>query len=812
MRFAIRQLRKSPGFAITTILTLALGIGATTAIFSLVNAVLLRPLPFPGQERLISLQLADIEPGVPANTQIPLSYPDFFDWRAQSHWVTGMACYRENGVTLTGRGEPQQLESQIVSAEFFRVLGVHPMLGRDFLPGEETAGARVAVLSYALWQSTFGSATDVAGRAITLNGRSYTVAGVMPRGFEFPIQSPPPALWTTLADDAAKDAPGDTPLTVQRGANMLRLVARLRPGATVAQARAELNTIARQLAIQYPDDDKHLTAAIVKPELEQMIGNFRPALRLLFAAVMLVLLIACANVAGLLLARATRRRSEMALRTALGAGRGQIIRQVLAECVVLSLCGGALGVVFSSWTLETLLRLAPANLPRAGQISVDGAVLAFATAVSLGTGLLFGVLPAWRMSRLDPSLALRDAGRSVTGGRGQHNLHHWLVVAETAIGLILLVGAGLLIRSFVEVLHVDPGFDPRRVLTASLHLPDNAYDRQEKIEFYNQLLARLTALPGVQSAAAGWPLPLSNSDIGISFQIEGHPTAPGDAPSEAMSIVTADFFRTMRIPILSGRAFSVRDDTKAVPVIVINERFARKYFPGENPLGKHVKVDLGDGTLKSPVREVVGIAGNVKRQKLTADVDPEYFLPFAQAVVTSPPLAIRTAGDPTSLIGALRAQLAEMDRNIPLYRVATMEESVSKAAAQSRFQTLLLACFAGMALLLSALGLYAVLSYMVAQRTGEIGVRMALGAQRGDILSLIVRRGLLLALMGIGIGLAAAALMTRFMAGMLYGVQPFDPLTFAAVAALLLVVSAAASSVPAYRAARLDPMQTLRDQ
>jgi len=347
----------------------------------------------------------------------------------------------------------------------------------------------------------------------------------------------------------------------------------------------------------------------------------------------------------------------------------------------------------------------------------------------------------------------------------------------------------------VEVLHVDPGFDPRRVLTASLHLPDNAYDRQKKIEFYNQLLARLTALPGVQSAAAGWPLPLSNSNISISFEIEGHPKAPGDSPDEALSIVTADFFRAMRIPILAGRAFSVRDDIKATPVIVINERFARKYFPGENPLGKHIKVGLGDGTLKSPVREVVGIVGNVKRDKLTADVDPEYYLPFAQAVVTSPPLSIRTAGDPTNLIGALRAQLAQMDPSIPLYRVATMEESMSKAA-----------------LLLSAVGLYAVLSYMVAQRTGEIGVRMALGAQRGDVLSLIVRRGLALALTGIGIGLAAAALLTRFMAGMLYGVQPFDPLTFAVVAAVLLAVSVAASSAPAWRAARLDPMETLRDQ
>ena len=527
---------------------------------------------------------------------------------------------------------------------------------------------------------------------------------------------------------------------------------------------------------------------------------------------MLVLLIACANVGGLLLARATRRRNEMALRTALGAGRWQIVRQVLAECVLLSLCGGALGVAFSSWTLDLLLRFAPANLPRVEQISVDGAVLGFATVLSLLTGLLFGVLPAWRMSRLHPSLALRDGGRSVTGGRGQHNLHHWLVVAETAIGLVLLVGSGLLIRSFVRVLHVDPGFDPRHVLTASLNLPANSYDRQKKIQFYNQLLSRVSASPGVKSASAGWPLPLSDSNASISFEIQGRPMPPGDWPSEAVSIVTADFFQTMRIPVLAGRAFTVRDDDKAVPVIIINERFARKYFPGENAIGKHIKADIGDGTVKSPVREVVGIVGNIKRQKLTTDVSAEYYLPFAQAVITSPTLEIRTAGEPTSAIGALHAELAGMDRNVPLYRVATMEDNMSNAAAQSRFQTLLLACFAGMALLLSAIGLYAVLSYMVAQRTSEIGVRMALGAQRSDVLRLIVKRGLALALTGIGIGLAAAVLLTRFMAGMLFGVPPIDPLTFVGVAVVLVAVSLIASSVPALRAAWLDPAETLRDQ
>jgi len=699
------------------------------------------------------------------------------------------------------------LDAPVVSAEFFRVLGVRPLLGRDFLPADERPGVHVAILSYALWQSAFGGARDILGRPITLDGQSHVVAGVMPAGFVFPIQNPAPSLWTTLADDAE----GDKPRTAQRGFDSLDVVARLPPGATLAQAHAELSVIARSIAAQYPDTNKPYTAAIVQPMLEHVAGDFRPALRLLFGAVILVLLIACANVAGLLLARATRRRGEIALRSALGAGRGKIIRQVLMESVLLSLCGGALGVALSSWALDALLHFVPSDLPRASQISVDGTVLVFVTAVSLLTGLLFGVVPAWRMSRLDPALALRDGGRSMTAGRGQHRLHNWLVIAETAIGLVLLVGSGLLIRSFVHVLHVDPGFDARHVLTARLTVPLARYTQPQRLQFYDRFLGKLGMLPGVQSAAAAFPLPLMRGNIGISIQIEGHPTAPGDAPSEQLAVVTPDFFRALRIPILSGRAFTPRDDSKGPPVIIINARFARKYFPGENPIGKHIKPGLSDGITPEAMREIVAVVGNVKRQSLTAEAEPIYYLPYAQAIITSPMLAIRTAGDPASLIGPLRAALANEDKDIPLYGVETLEAAASNAAAQPRFQTLLLACFAGMALLLSAIGLYAVLSYMVAQRTFEIGVRMALGAQRADVLRMIVRRGLTLALAGIAIGLAAATLLTRLMTGMLYGVEPLDPVTFAAVAAILLVVSLAASSAPAWRAAQLDPTRTLRD-
>src|SRR5712692_131521 len=674
LRFAIRQLRKRPGFALTTTLTLALGIGVTTAIFSLFHAVLLQPLPLPEPDRLVWLQKADQSLGFASER---LSYPDFFDWRAQSRSFTGMACYRGSSVTLTGSGESRQLVSETVSVDLFRVLGVHPMLGRDFLPEEEKAGSRVAILSYQSWQSIFGAARDIAGRSITLNGKSYTVAGVAPKDFVFPIQPNAPELWTTLADDAS----GETPMTTQRGADMLEVVARLKPGVTPAQARAELNVIAGNLAAQYPGTNKQYTTTVVEPQLEHLVGDFRPALRVLFAAVGLVLMIACANVAGLLLARAASRRPEIAVRTALGAGRAQITRQVLVESVFLSLCGGALGILLATWILDTLLRFVPASLPRLDRVSIDGPVLAFATVMSVLTGLLFGVAPAWRMSRLDRALALRAGARGATP---QHRLHNWLVIAETAVGLILLIGSGLLIRSFVRVLRVDPGFDSHHVLTASLSLPPNQYPNQQRVRFYDQLLSRLATLHGVQSVAAGWPLPLSSSNIGISFQIEGRFTAPGDAPSEPLTVVTADYFQTMRIPILSGRAFTARDDSKSKPVIIINDRFARKYFPGENPIGKHMRSDLGDGTLKAPMREIVGVVGSVKRRRLTAEPDPQYYLPWAQAVITSPTLCIRTTGDPTSLVSAVRAQLAEMDRNVPLYRVRTLDEFVERADAVER--------------------------------------------------------------------------------------------------------------------------------
>ncbi len=575
LRFALRQLRKNPGFALTTILTLALGIGATTAMFSLINGVLLRPLPFPEPDRVMMIAPLDtsaVKAGVPEST----SYPDFFDWRKQQHSFDSIASYRRDSHTLTGSGTPQNLDSEIVSSEFFRVLGINPTLGRGFVIEDEKPGTHVAVLSYPLWQSTFGSAPDIVGRNITLDSTSYTVIGVAPQGFLFPVLNPAPALWTSLADDHNDDK---DPLTSQRGADMLSLVARLKPGVTIPQATADVSLIARNLASQYPDTNKRFSSATVVPELENLVGDTRSALRVLFAAVTFLLLIACANVAGLMLTRASRRRSEIAVRSAMGASRLQIVRQVLVESLLLAICGGVLGVVFSVLLLNAILRLVPQQLPRLHQVSVDGWVMAFAAGVSIVTGVLFGALPAWRMSRMDPSMALREGTRTMTTGRGQHRTHNILVVAETAIGLVLLVGAGLLIHSFVRVLNIDPGFDPHHVLTANIDLPDSQYPSLKRVQFQEELLSRVAALPGVESVSSGYPIPLSSRNIGIGFNIVGRPVAKGDEPAEPVSIVTPGFFRTLRIPIIAGRDFAPTDDSKAPGVTDHRPGFRAQILP-----------------------------------------------------------------------------------------------------------------------------------------------------------------------------------------------------------------------------------------
>jgi predicted permease len=719
-----------------------------------------------------------------------------------------MASYTGSGVTLESEGETQRLDAETVSANFFQTLGAAPMLGRDFRWEDEKPGNRTVMLSYALWQSNFGSSKEIVGRTIHMDDHAYTVAGVMPKEFQFPLGSPGPALWKSIADDAE----GKDPQTAQRGFDVLGVIGRLKPGVTIEQAKADLSLIAGNLARQYPDNNKQYSSALVEQELQHLTGDTRPALRVLFGAVTLVLLIVCANVAGLLLARGSKRSAEFALRTAIGASRAAIVRQLLVESVTLSLCGGAAGIALAYALIRASVKLMPLDIPRMEDASIDASIVLFDLLLSLFTGLLFGVLPAWRVSRSSPALALRDGSRSVTGGHGQNRIHNGLVIAQTAIGLVLLVGSGLFIRSFVRILNVDPGFDPKQVLTARVGVSFGKLQHDQHVQFYEQLLGRVSALPGVRSASAGWPLPMSGGNASISFGIEGRPVAKGDEPSESAGLAMPGYFETMHIPLVAGRTFDERDGLKGAPTLLINRAFADKYFPGENPLGKHIRVEEGDDVFDHSMREVVGVVGDIKRKGLTAEADPQFYLPFAQALITNPNLVVRTSGDPAAVQSAIRAVVREMDKSVPVYQVSTLEDYISKSAAQPRFQTFLLTCFAGIALTLAAIGLYGLLSYMVVQRTLEIGLRMALGAQRMDVLGMIVRRGLTLTLIGLGAGLAISTAMTRLLSGMLYGIRPTDLFTFAAMTCLLLLVCIAASSIPAYRAARLDPIKTLREQ
>lgn len=806
VRYALRQLRKSPGFAVTAILTLALGIGATAAMFSIVNTVLLNPLPFPHSDRLMWLKQQDHS--LPGITPESLSYPDYFAWRAQNHTFSGMASYRGGSTTLQVRGGAQRLESQTVSANFFQVLGTLPTLGRDFGWREENPGNRSVMLSYQLWQSAFGSATSIVGQSIRLDDHSYLVAGVMPKDFQFPIGKPAAVLWISLSNDAD----GEAPFVNEPGADVLRIIGRLKPGVTMQQAKADLDLIATHLARQYPDTNKWYTSCLIQPELDHMIGDTSTALRILFGAVTLLLLIACANVAGLLLARGSRRTAEFALRSAVGASRAVIIWQLLIESATLSLCASVVGVCLAVGLLKGMIRLVPLDIPRIEHASLNGTVLIFVLGVSIITGLLFGILPALRISRLEPSLALRGGARGITSGRGQHRLHNGLVISQLAVGLILLVTSGLFIRSFVHTLNVDPGFNPKHVLTARLGVSFDRYSHDQHFQVYQQIVTRLMALPGVQAVSAAYPLPLSGSRLEFSFAIQGRPVARGDWPSESIVIVMPGFFKTMRIPLMAGRAFTERDGTKGAPVMMINQAFARKYFARENPIGQHIQVGLGDGSFNKPVREVVGVVGDVKQKGLAAKSVPEYYLPFAQAVITNPVLTIRTSGDPASIGNEVQTAVNETYKNVPVYEVSTLKDYLSESLAQPRFQTLLLTFFAVVALILSAISLYGLLAYIVTQRTFEIGLRMALGAKRIDVLSMIIRQGLKLAVAGLLVGLGISLGITRLLSKMLYGIQPFDLPTFAVVTLVLLVVSLGAGAVPAIRAARLDPVTTLREQ
>jgi predicted permease len=816
IRFALRQLRKAPGFACTVLLTLALGITATTVIFSLVNAVILQPLPFPDSGRLVSLDtLENINRGNSSHGQglIPneTSYPNFFDWRSENKSFSSMASYNDGGAILGASGDSpaRHLNCLTVSSEFFNTLGVQPELGRGFSRAEELPGAHVVILSHDLWRNSFAADPHILGKSVVLSDVQYTVVGVMPAGFAFPLSNRVFDVWTSIA----RDSDGPDASALQRGWNQLDIIARLRPGVTLQQASAEMDSIQSGLAARYADDDAHETAVSVTPLLDDIVSDIKTPLRILFVAVACLLLIVCANVAGLMLTRISRRRGELAIRSALGASRVQILRQLLIESVLLSVGGGVIGILSTSVILKLLPAILPANLPRVHQIALSGGVLAFAVGLSVLTGLLFGVLPAWRASQQDPAAALAENGRSSSTSRRQFRLQSILVVAQTAMGLILLVGAGLLIHSFTRTLKVDPGFDPRQMLTFRLGVSPKRYADQRKMALLREILPSLRALPGVQSTTAAFPMPLSEGNISIGFSIQGQTNPPGGEPSARVSLIEPDYFETLRIPLKQGRYFlSTENDAKGQPVIIINDAFARAFFPGQNPIGQHIRSGIGAGD-PPPMREVVGVVANVKRESLTEGEKPEYYIPMEQAPIASNPVfGLRVAGDPDTYANTIRAAIAKIDPELPAYRLQSYRDDLARITAQQRFQTLLLSAFATVALLLAGLGLYAVLSYMVAQRTTELGLRIALGAPRGSVLQLMLFRGLRLAGIGVCAGLMGAALLTRFVAGLLYDVKPLDTATFATMTLVLLAVSALSCLIPAWRAATLDPIDTLRNQ
>jgi putative ABC transport system permease protein len=804
LRYGIRLLARNPGFTLVAVVALALGIGANTAIFSVVNGVLLRPLPFPDSGRLMSLYEVDQRHlGNSSST----SYPDFFDWRAQNHTFERLAAYHDSELTLTGLDQPAHLNTEMVSYDLFPLLGVSPVLGRGFLPEEEKAGSHVLIMSHEFWESRFGSDPKIVGRTLTLNNVNYSVVGVMPAGFNFPLNSGPASLWTTIAADAEAEG-GDKPSTEQRGSHFLSVIGRLKPNVAPAQAAAEMDVIAQGIAKQFPDTNR-TRGVTIRPELEDLVGDIRPALMVLFGAVGCVLLIACANVANLLLARATSRYKEIAIRASLGAGRWRVIRQLVSESILLSALGGGLGFLLALWGVDVLLKLSPDSIPRLGQVRLDGSVLAFTVLVSVLTGVIFGLVPAWQLTKSDFNQTLKEGGRSSTDGSHHNRLRNFLVIAETAISMILLVGAGLLITSYLRLQRVDPGFNPHQLLTFSFELSEAKYPYAQRINFYRQFLTRLQATPGIRSAASILPLPLSDSRISVSFEVEGRPVAKSDEPSAWFRVVSPKYFSTMGVQLLKGREFSERDDAQAPGVIIVNEEFARRFFPNEDVMGKHIKPGAS-GLGKAMMREVVGVVADVKHLGLGRPDTPEYYVPYAQCLFDPMTFVARTQGDPRGMLDAVRNNLHGLDKDLPVYAVRTMDDYLAASVAQPRFNTLLLGIFAGMALLLSAVGLYGVMAYTVGQRTHEIGIRMALGAEPHDVLKMVIGRGLGLTLAGVALGLVGAMALSRFLSGMLFGVLGRDPATLAGVSLVLLAVAALACYVPARRATRVDPMVALR--
>ena len=813
LRYGIRQLIKHPAFTLVAVLTLALGIGANTAIFSVVNAVLLKPLPFPAPEQLIAVGMMNTQQNVQDELG-SLSYPDFFDLRAQNRTLAGVAVYRDRSFALADEQEATSVRAQIVSADFFDVLGVKPVMGRGFSRADEQAGGGPGglkvILTHEVWQRQFGGDRSALGRTLTMDRRPYAVIGVLPAGFQFPIRTDATDLYVTIAQDAA-NADGSPPVTEERGNHMLDGVARLKAGVAIEQAQADLNTIAAVLEKQYPEKNTHMGFA-ARPMREELVGDVRTGLYVLFGAVICVLLIANANVANLLLARASVRGKEIAVRAAMGASRSRIIRQLLTESLLLAGLGGLLGLLIAQWGTEALVAAVPQNIPRAANIQLDAVVLGFTLLVSLGTGIIFGLFPAWQASKFDLNTALKSGTRSGGGGERKAKLRNGLVMVEVALALVLLICAGLLIQSFARLGRVQPGLRTEHLLTARLGLPAVDYPRSENVNaFFDQLLSRLRNIPGVESASTIRPLPLGGQNAVASFDMEDHPLPEGHQYSSPTRIISADYFHTMDIPILQGRAFDQTDRFDSVPVVIVNARFAERFFPGENVIGKRIKPSWSVEGKEEVMREIVGVVGNVKHLSLRNADTPEVYLPQIQLPISSLSVVVRTkVSNPAALAPALRAELAAIDRGIPLTHVRVFEDYLTRSLARPRFNAFLLSIFAGTALLLTAIGIYGVMAYSVAQRTNEIGIRMALGAEQSSIFRLIVGQAMTLVAISLAIGLAGAFAATRLLNSLLFGVGASDPFTFAAIVLLVSVVAFLAAWLPARRATLVDPMQALR--
>ncbi|HLF82557.1 MAG TPA: ABC transporter permease [Blastocatellia bacterium] len=811
IRYGVRSLIKTPGFTAVAVILLALGIGANTAIFTVVNAVLLRPLPYPDSDHLVMLWETNPRFQIGVDT-LPVTHGNFMDWREQNSVFEHVSALGAGRWNLTGAGEPDRISGASVSSNFFRLMGLEPKLGRAFRDDEERPGAgKVVVISHSLWQGRFGGEPGVIGKTMTLDGESYTVIGVAPEGFQFPRANELPYFVgvATKTDLWRPMILGDDFVNKTRANHQLSVMAKLKPGVTRERAQSEMTAIAERLEQSYPDSNQGIGVKVV-PLNEQVVGNVRPALWVLMGAVALVLLIACANAANLLLARSSARQKEIAIRTALGASRGRIVRQLLTEALLLSMTSAVVGTLLSLWGIKAMLSLSRETLPRAYEISVDGRVLGFTVVIALLTSVIFGLTPALQASKINLTDSLKEGSRGLSGGQRLNHVRSVLVISEVALSLVLLIGAGLMIKSLASLLKVDPGFKPDNTLTMQIALLGSKYpSANQQIAFFQDVTHRVETLPGVQSVGLISSAPLSGGVYAGGFSIEGRvATSEADDFVADRRMISPEYFNALGIPLLKGRGFTDRDDQTSTGVVVVSESWARRYLPSEDPIGKRIK--LGGRNSTRPWLSIVGIAGDVRDTALESDARPCVYIPYPQFPSSAMTLVVRAAFDPKLLISGIRDEVWAVDQDQPVTDVKTMDQYVAASVLPRRFNAMLLAVFASLALVLASVGIYGVMAYSVTQRTHEIGIRVALGAQSSHVIRLIVGRGMALVLTGIAIGIAGALALTRVMTSLLYGVSATDPLTFAGLSVMLAAVALLASYIPARRATKVDPMIALR--